>query len=232
MHKGLFNWLLPSIRFNLRYLPFKQAVKLPIYLYRPRFHKLGGSVEILSDEISRGMVKIGFPETTLFLGSKYTVEINGKVRFLGSCHLGCGGVISVGSKGLLEVGGNVTASDNTKLICFHYVKIGEGTTLGWDCTLCDTDFHAMKNAFTEKKMKAYAPIKLGRYNWLGSSCHVLKGTVTPDYTTVSACSFLNKRYRCAEKSILSGNPAVIVSEGCFYRDMKDDRFEYAAYEKI
>ena len=31
-----------SIYFNFKYLPFRQAVKLPVFLYRPRFGVLGG----------------------------------------------------------------------------------------------------------------------------------------------------------------------------------------------
>ena len=36
-----------SIYINLHYLPFRQALHLPIMVYKPRFLKLGGSIEIL-----------------------------------------------------------------------------------------------------------------------------------------------------------------------------------------
>ncbi len=231
MDKGLFNWLIPTLRFNLKYFPFRQAMKLPVYVFNARFLSLKGKVSLPESGIYRGMVKIGYPETSVCLDRKYTLEIKGDVRFNGPCHLGSGGLLSVGRMGLAEFGSNVIVSDGSRVICFHYIGFGDNSTAGWDCTFCDTDFHAMKNAFTEKKMKAYAPIKIGHDNWIGSSCQVLKGCVTPAYTTSSAGSVLNRRYKCEEKSILAGNPAEVVSEGCFYRDMKDDHFEYKPYEQ-
>jgi len=230
MHKGIFNWLFPTLRFNFRYFPFKQALKLPVYVFNARFVVLGGKVTIPDDGIYRGMIKIGMPETTLCLGRKYTLEIKGHVRFNGPCHLGAGGVLSVGKAGLADFGSNVIVSDGSKLVCFHYILLADNSTAGWECTFCDTDFHAMKNAFTEKKIKAYAPIKIGHDNWIGSSCQILKGCTTPAYTTIAAGSVVNRKYKCEEKSILAGNPAEVVSEGCFYRDMKDDGFTYQPYE--
>ena len=51
--------LLPSLWFNFKYLPFKQAVKLPILLYKPTFLELKGSVVIESDSIRFGMIRLG-----------------------------------------------------------------------------------------------------------------------------------------------------------------------------
>lgn len=231
MHKGLFKWFLPTIYFNFKYFAFKDAVKLPVYLYNVRCLKLEGVVEIKDTQLHRGMIKIGFPETSLHLDKKYTMEISGKVRFHGPCRLGRGGVLSIGQRGILDLGSETIVSDGSRIICFHYISIGDYSTAGWDSSFCDTDFHAMKNAFTEKKLRAFAPIILGKNNWVGASCSILKGTSTPNYTTMSSGSVLTKKYKCAEKSIIAGNPAAVVSEGCFYRDMKDDRVEYFNYER-
>lgn len=38
--------ILPSIYFNFHYLPFGQAIKLPILLYKPSFQKCKGRVII------------------------------------------------------------------------------------------------------------------------------------------------------------------------------------------
>ena len=35
-----------SIYINFHYLPFRQAIRLPIMVYKPHFKKLGGSIEI------------------------------------------------------------------------------------------------------------------------------------------------------------------------------------------
>lgn len=39
-------YIIPTIYFNFHYLPFKQAVKLPILLYKPHFLNLKGKIII------------------------------------------------------------------------------------------------------------------------------------------------------------------------------------------
>ena len=230
MDKGLFNWLIPTLRFNLKFFPFRQALKLPIYVFNARFLSLKGKVSLPESGAFRGMVKIGMPETSLHRDGKYTVDISGRVYFNGPCRLGSGGVLSVGEKGLVVFGRNVNINDGSKVICSYFIEFGDNSTTGWECSFCDSDYHAMKNSLTGKKLKAYAPIRIGHDNWLGASCHVYKGCSTPPYITASADSVLNRKYKCEEKSILAGNPAEVVSEGCYYRDMNDDHVDYQYYE--
>ncbi|MCR5547210.1 MAG: sugar transferase [Bacteroidales bacterium] len=44
MDKGFFNWLIPTLRFNLRCFPLRQALKLPVYVFNARFLSLKGKV--------------------------------------------------------------------------------------------------------------------------------------------------------------------------------------------
>ena len=39
--------LLPTLYFNFKCLPLKQAIKLPIFLYRPRIVSCSGKITIL-----------------------------------------------------------------------------------------------------------------------------------------------------------------------------------------
>lgn len=39
-------YLIPTLYFNLKYLPFSQAVKLPIILYKPHLYKMRGRIVI------------------------------------------------------------------------------------------------------------------------------------------------------------------------------------------
>ena len=38
--------ILPTIYFNFHYLPFSQAIRLPILLYKPKLLKMKGNVKI------------------------------------------------------------------------------------------------------------------------------------------------------------------------------------------
>lgn len=40
-----FAWI-PNIYFNLRYLPFKQAIRLPIWINKPHLHEMKGRIII------------------------------------------------------------------------------------------------------------------------------------------------------------------------------------------
>lgn len=51
-----------TIYFNLYYLPFKQAIKLPILLYKPHLINVNrGGVKIQSNKIHFGMIRLGIP---------------------------------------------------------------------------------------------------------------------------------------------------------------------------
>ena len=66
-----------SIYFNFKYLPFKQAVKLPILLYKPHFLKLKGKVVIDAPKINTGMIRLGFHSVSVYPNSGITLELNG-----------------------------------------------------------------------------------------------------------------------------------------------------------
>ena len=56
-----------TIYFNFHYLPFKQAIKLPIILRHVRFKSLKGKVIIDSDHIYTNMIKFGFKSANYWL---------------------------------------------------------------------------------------------------------------------------------------------------------------------
>lgn len=39
--------IIPTIYFNFYYLPFKQAIRLSIFLYKPHLHLMKGTIKIL-----------------------------------------------------------------------------------------------------------------------------------------------------------------------------------------
>ena len=79
----------------------------------------------------------------------------------------------------------------------------------------------MKDAATDEKRSPYGAIKIGDNNWIGQNVIVLKNTITPRFTTIAAGSVVSGEYKCKEKSILKGNPAIVVAEGKRYMDIHD-----------
>lgn len=57
-----------------------------------------------------------------------------------------------------------------------------------------------------------SPISIGDYTWIGMKSIVLKGTIIPNHTIISAGAIVKGIFN-KEYTILSGNPAVKVAEG-------------------
>lgn len=80
--------IIQSIYFNFHYLPFNQAIKIPILLYKPRFLELHGNIKI-NGNIKCGMIKLGFTGVSLYPNSGVTIENHGgTIIFNGSCFIG------------------------------------------------------------------------------------------------------------------------------------------------
>lgn len=209
-----------TIYVNFKYLPINQAIKLPIFIRKAQFKTTRGTI-IIESPVKTGMIRIGTKNSGIHLDMKTILEISGKVLFKGKVTISNGSALSVGEFGELIFGNNFISNSNTKFCAFHHVEFGENTELAWDIIVSDTDFHVTKNAITNKPIKSYAPIIIGSNNWIGQRTLVLKGTKTPNQTIVSAGSVIQGKFKCEEKSIIGGNPAKIIAEGCYYRDFED-----------
>lgn len=214
-----------TIYFNLYYLPFKQAIKLPILLYKPHLINVNrGGVKIQSNKIHFGMIRLGFPQVSIYPNSGIIWDNRGMCVFHGSCAIGNASAISIGETGTVDFGDFFGASTAFKLICYHKVTFNDQVRLGWENLVTDTDFHTLTKV-SGGYTKGYAPVSIGKNNWFGMKCITLKGTHTPDYCTVGANTVLNKKYDFPPYSIIAGNPAKLKTTG-YYRDMKNNKVEY------
>lgn len=221
-----------TIYFNFYYLPFKQAVKLPIYLHRPVFlrdwggasFRLKGSVIIEAKNLKRGMIRLGFIQATSHPDNGFMWSNTGKVVFRGSCRIAQGSAIRNGG-GTLIIGNNFSANPNSKFLCYDRIEIGDDVVVSWDVTISDYDYRAMKDSVSGEKRSPYGAIKIGDNNWIGQNSIILKHTNTPRFITISAGSVTTGEYKCKEKSILRGNPAVVVAEGKRFMDIHDCLYE-------
>jgi len=72
------------------------------------------------------------------------------------------------------------------------IIIGDGTLIGANCTIIDTDFHPLKSnnrRYSRKNIRT-APILIGKNVFIGTGCIILKGVVIPDNTVVPAGSVI------------------------------------------
>lgn len=220
------SWLY-TIYFNFHYLPFSQAIKLPIFLFRPKLLKCKGIIEINSEIIKPGMIRMGGYRVSLYPNTGIVWENHGgKVIFDGNCSIGNASVISIGEKGKIQFGNNFSATASLKLTAFHYIHFKKNVLLAWDIIFMDTSFHRLKDKNNNFVSKGFSPIYIGENNWITAKCVVLPGTKTPDNCTFGAGSILNKDYtNYPDNILLAGNPLTIKAENIF-RDPDDDSILY------
>jgi acetyltransferase-like isoleucine patch superfamily enzyme len=187
--------------------------------------KLKGKVIIEAREIKTGMIKMGLPTVSIFPNTGITFENNGGTCvFEGKCSIGNSSAISIGTRGNLILGNNFSATASVKLISYYHMVFSENVTVGWDNIFTDTDFHKLTKT-SGGYTKGFGKIIIGRDNWFGVRCTVLKNTKTPDYCTVAGNSVLNKEYDYSSYCVIGGNPCMKKAEGV-YLNKFDNKINY------
>lgn len=221
----LFRSILPSVYFNFHYLPFKQAIRLPIILYKPKFISLKGKI-LIEGDLKFGMITMGCLRTPLYPNTGIVIENNGgTIVFKGSCCIGNSSVICIGEKGNLSIGNQFTCNASLKIVCYHKISFGERARFGWDCMIMDTDFHKLTK-LNGGYTKGYGPIMIGHDNWFGSCCRILKRTHTPNYVVVQSGTTLSGKIDFPEYSIIGSSDNIEVKASGMWRNIYDDKIEY------
>ena len=214
-----------SIYFNLKYLPFRQAIKLPILLYKPKLIKCKGKIIIESTSIRTGMIKLGFNQVHAYPHSGIIFENNGGVIvFKGNATIGNNSSLCVGPNACLRFGNNFNANAGCKIVCWYKISFDYNVRLGWENMVLDTNFHRLKNKEGGYANKGYGSINIAHDTWVATRCTILGGAQTQPYTVVATNSLLSKKYDNSYV-MLGGSPAKILKEGV-YRDLNDDTIIY------
>lgn len=197
--------LIPSIYFNFHFLPFKQAIRLPILVYKPKFQKLSGTITI-NAPIKFGMIRLGCNMVGIYPNSGIQLQIEGKLIFNGKCRIGNNCAIALSSTGTLTIGNNSSATADVKIICYDSVSLGENTLIGWSSIISDSDFHEMESPGGTTTITA--PIEIGNNNWFAMQCLVLKGAKTVNDSVFAARALVNKDYTDnPPRTLYAGSPA-------------------------
>lgn len=220
-----FPYIFHIIYFNFRYLPFRQAIVFPIFLYRPKLLKLKGKVLIKNKNIRIGMIKLGEYNVSLYPNTGIVWENHGgEDIFFGTCIIGNSSAISIGEYRKVIFGENFVSTASLKIAAYHSVHFGKNVLVGWDNIFIDTDFHQTRTVSRIKK-RSYGAITIGDNNWFGVGRLTLKNTLTNNDTIISAKSVLNKQYNYSDYSVIGGIPAKLIAKD-IYRNPYDDKINY------
>ncbi len=227
-----YRWVLRSLPktlwFNFHYLPFQQAVRLPIFLYRPKLVCCKGRIRI-EGPIRTGMVQWGAPSVVLYPNDGIVYENKGgDIVLEGFCMLGNHTFVSVGEAGTLSFGNGFRATA-VKLACYRGIRFDHDVRIGWESVVMDTDFHSLtleNEDGSTRRTECCSVVTIGHDSWIAMRCSILKGTVLPARSVVASGSLLNGPYNVPEKSLLAGQPARLVRKGV-YRDLALEMEEYS-----
>lgn len=207
-------------------LPFKQAVKLPILLYKPKFYNIQSKITIKSNKIYPGMILLGTKGSSYddhSTGVRMNLYKGGRIIFNGTCRIGCNSIIEVGKHANLEFGDNFMATSTLKLYCFCNIHFEDNVSLGWDQLIMDTNWHPLKDTITGKKYPSSKPIFIGKNNWFGSRCVILPGVNTSDFSIFGLGCILNKNTVSTEFTLHTTDTTIIPQRHNIYRDLNDDK---------
>jgi len=220
-----------TLYFNFHYLPFKQAIKLPILLYKPTLLRCAGSVKINANKIKYGMIRLGHNKCSIYPNTGIAFENNGgTIIFEGTCLIGRDSYISIGANATVSFGNRFECNAALKLASHYKMIFADDVSFGFDCFVVDTDFHQLSCISSsmnikDEKIAPYGPVLIGKGCWIGAKCTLLKNTVLPAFCVVGCSSLLNKKYDIPQYTLLAGIPAVCKKVGV-YRNRDDDEIKY------
>lgn len=201
-----------TVYVNFRCLPFKTAVKLPIFVgHKTRIGKLSRIV-IFGCKPTTFMVRLGWGGTAsrdegrknyLYLGK------NASLKFNGRCTMSSG-LSLVADLGSLEIGDNFFCNKNCDFSCNDKITVGDNALFGWNVELLDSDNHKVMHKDMQETSDR-GEIRIGNHVWVAAYSHILKNSAVPDGSVVAYRSLVTKRFD-GEKLLIGGSPAKVLEE--------------------
>ena len=218
--------LFPSLLFCLRYLPFWQAIKIPIIIYKPSIYKLSGVVIIDSPKVTFGMIRLGLFVTNQYPNGGISWYNKGTIVFKGQVCIGANSSITVLRKNAyVEFGNQFGNSTTVRINCDHRIIFNDRVLVGWDVSIMDSSLHRLKNMDNHFLGSGYGEVVIGENTWIASQCMIGKGVQLPPYTIVGARSLVNEHTnKIPSYCLIAGTPAKVIRQGV-WRDIEDDKIE-------
>lgn len=214
--------LIPTIIFNFKNLPFKQAKKLPIWVYKMHCLSQKGSICIDCDHIHTGMIQLGFPRAATYPNTGITWRNQGKVIFRGTCRIPNDCYVVIGKQATLTFGDDFSANAGLKLVSNCKISFGKSAHFGWSVTIMDTNFHPLYDMEKKQFKKAFSPIVIGDYNWFSTQCYIMHGVQTPERCIFGARSMVTRGGKYESYCVHGGSPVHVLSRNVM-RDYDHDQ---------
>lgn len=217
-HFFIHNWF-AILYFNFKMLPLRQAIHLPFDFYgKTRFVDLCGTVQVLSDSLSMGMIKIGSQGSDMFPKTETVLNIKGDIYVGGRLVIGMGSSIVSLPNSKLSFGRNDILGAKNLIYCEKSISFGDNFLTSWDCQIMDSDTHEVVDLETGVCGSAFKEVVVENNVWLGNGVVINKGTRLSSFSIVASRSLCNKDYSgFGGNCILAGSPANVVSRNVMWK---------------
>lgn len=215
--------IIRTIYWNFRFFPFEIARKAPLFLgYNVDIiNAKGGKICINSDEIQRGMIKIGITPFPTFpskgLRSMIRFQGNSTITFGKDVSLmkGCSLVATYGGK--ITFGNDILINQHLLIYCNSSIEICNHVRIGWRVQIYDTPVHCVIDTATGEIKAPNKSVLISDNTWIGNHATISAGAQIPPFTIVASHSLVNKDFMQSPGSViggmLSGTPAKYRSTG-------------------
>lgn len=198
-----------SFFFCIRYLPWKQAKKIPILIHPSvKIKSLHKGDIIINGRIWRGMISLGFDGTVGRSKQSSLLFVNHgcQLTFNGYACISKGFQIVI-QYGELRFGANQYFNGDCFFSCYNNVFMGNNVMCGWNVSFMTTNGHLVIVDGIERERTA--PIRVGNHVWIGSDCAIGKGVSIADNTIISHHSVVVKNLDIPH-AIYGGHPAKLL----------------------
>lgn len=219
-----------TIYFNFRILPFKEAIKLPVFIYgHVHLFGLNGKIKFENTPIKRGMVKIGYNADSFGLSDHSGfIQLSSKLAtlvFEGPASISVNTKIRV-CAGELRFGKYVYIGEGVRIICNgESIYIGDYTRIAYETIIMNSGFHHVYDSNRKSITRTTRPIRIGTFSWIGNRSSITAGAILKEKSIVCSGSLINRDYTTfeGENPMLGGSPAKVI--GCGYKRIFSPQYE-------
>ena len=207
-----------SIYFCFRYLPFNQAIRIPILIaYDTSITQMGG-VSINAEKISPAMIHIGMFDGSFDCGRniRTTLQLQkgSKLIFNGRYAISRGAVIN--NACVIEFGNNFCSNFGLFISCSKRIAFGNSCLLGWNNHFLDNNGHVIFDSIGNIT-SVPKEINIGNNVWITSETHFLSGSAIGDGCVVGYKSFVLRDFSNIEKCLIAGSPSKVLRENIMWK---------------
>lgn len=210
-----------TIEFNLKMLPFREAIHLPFILYGKVLYgecvsyKSGGGIRRKCNKrLKFNSWQIGYPVYHLEATNMATKLIVKGILMVGECgRIYTGSCIIVQPNAKLQIGTGFSICTYSRLVCYNKIEIGDHVIVSWECQIYDTNFHYTSDANGDVRKKD-GSVVIGNNVWMGNRSSLTKGSAMPSDSIVASNSMVNKDYSNSPSGLYAGIPATLIKPNC------------------